>query len=115
MIQEALKGQALHQTVFEIVARHLDVERYRCFIFGSEASGENWPASDLDIGIMGEQAVDAIVLERIRDELEMVPSLRVFDVVDFADVSAEFRRVALKAVIPFNGKIAGAEGCSGAL
>ena len=108
MLLKALKGEDLHQAVFDVIARHLDVERYQCFIFGSEARNENWMASDLDIGITGEHAVNASVLECIREDLESLPSLRMFDVVDFYGVSPEFRSHALKSAVSLHGKIEGA-------
>lgn len=52
--------------------------------------------SDIDVGILGPRPVPGTVLQQIRDELERLRTLRVFDVVDFSGLDESFRTEALK-------------------
>jgi predicted nucleotidyltransferase len=78
----------------KIVRRHVPDPAYRIFLFGSRADGSAHERSDIDIGIEGPRPVPATALALIQEELEEAPTLYTIDVVDFARVSEEFRRVA---------------------
>jgi predicted nucleotidyltransferase len=91
-----LSGPALRQAIREVVARHLDLTTHEVYLFGSEAAGTANPRrSDIDIGILASAPVRPAVLQRIRDELEGIRTLRPFDVVDFRAVDDNFRLEAL--------------------
>jgi len=72
---------------------------YRAVLFGSRASGKARPASDWDIGILGPAALRGAIVQSIRDELDDLPTLHTFDVVDLMTVPEAFREAALKKVV----------------
>ena len=90
-----LAGDSLRFAIRESVQRFLDLERYQVFIFGSEASGVADRCSDIDIGILGPQPVPGRIMQRIREHLETLRTLRAFDLVDFSTVDDSFRTEAL--------------------
>lgn len=86
--------------VREVVRRHLPDSEYRVFLFGSRASGRARERSDWDIGILGPEDVPGHVMASIHDDLDEMPTLHHFDLVDLRSVSEAFRREALKDVRP---------------
>jgi len=103
----------LHQAIFDVLAKHLKTEpqdpsnrsgRTQYFIFGSEAAGTTFRSSDIDIGLWGPEPIPANTLENLREELENLPTLRTFDLVDFASVSEDVRAKALQNIIVAKGK-----------
>ena len=81
-----------------IVRRHLPDPAYRVFLFGSRAEGTAQPRSDIDIGIEGPGPVPREALALIEEELEEAPTLYTIEVVDFARVPENFRRVAIRRI-----------------
>jgi len=51
----------------------------KVFLFGSRARGDNWERSDIDLAISGG---DRVRFALDVDEIEIVPTLLMFDVVD---------------------------------
>ena len=94
----ALEGKALHEairiTVLAVLARHQ--AHAKVYLFGSEVAGPRRPASDIDVGLMGEGRLSVALCQRIEDELEELPTLRGFDVVDLVSVPEERRRKMLE-------------------
>lgn len=86
--------------VREVVRGHLPDPEYRVFLFGSRASGRARERSDWDIGILGPEDVPGHVMASIHDDLDELPTLHRFDLVDLHSVSETFRRQALKEVRP---------------
>ena len=76
----------------------------RIFIFGSRVklnsiSDNNFRLkSDIDIGIIAKDKISAKDLFLFYDQLESLPTLLKFDVVDFSDVSEDFKNEALKNI-----------------
>lgn len=83
-----------------IVRRHLPSDSYRAFLFGSRARGTAAPNADWDIGIEGPKELPGHVLQRILADLEDLPTLHSFDVVDMKTVSESFRRTAMSQTLP---------------
>jgi predicted nucleotidyltransferase len=83
----------------EVIRRHLPDPAYRIFLFGSRATGAAAARSDVDIGIEGPSPVPRSALAAIEDELEDAPTLYTIDVVDFARVPEQFRRVAQMRIL----------------
>lgn len=81
-----------------IVGKHVDLSQYKLFFFGSRVQGRGDERSDVDVGIEGPQGVPGHVMEEIREAIESLPVLYKIDIVDFYEVSDDFRRVALQAV-----------------
>jgi predicted nucleotidyltransferase len=81
-----------------MVRRHLPDPAYRVFLFGSRAEGTAHPRSDIDIGIEGPAPVPRKAMALIEEELEEAPTLYTIEVVDFARVPDNFRRVAVRRI-----------------
>ena len=79
-----------------------ELKEYAVFIFGSRADGTANQRSDIDIGILGKQALPAFIKLDIEEQFEEsnIP-LRV-DFVDFCKVDQAFKKEALKTVIVWN-------------
>jgi predicted nucleotidyltransferase len=92
----ALAGAPLRAAIREAVQKSLDLNVYKLFLFGSEASGMTDRCSDIDIGILGPQPVAGATLQRIREDLGTLRTLRLFDVVDFSRVDESFKDEALQ-------------------
>ena len=70
-------------------------ETHRIVLFGSRATGDASPRSDWDIGIVGPSPLDGALIERMREALDRLPTLRSFDVVDLSNVAPGLRQRAL--------------------
>jgi predicted nucleotidyltransferase len=88
--------EEIKQQIIRIIKAKLDLAHYKVFLFGSRTNGQAGERSDIDIGIDAESKIPAKMLERIKGALETIPTLKKFDVVDFKDVSPEFKEVALQ-------------------
>lgn len=76
------------------IRSHLPDPSYRIFLFGSRATSQHHPYSDVDIGIQGSSRVSVGVLSDIQEALiESDLPVRV-DVVDFLSVNPDFDRIA---------------------
>jgi predicted nucleotidyltransferase len=91
-----LEGHTLRVAIRETVQKFLDLNIYELFIFGSEALGIADRCSDIDVGILGPQPVSGAVMQRIREDLDTLRTLRPFDVVDFNRVDESFKAEALE-------------------
>lgn len=80
----------------QIVRRHLADSSYQILLFGSWATLEAMPPSDIDIGILGDAAVDPLVMAGIHEDIDNLPTLRKIDVVDLHEVDPRFRERVLK-------------------
>lgn len=88
--------EKLKKEILDIIGKHLDLSQYRVFFFGSRVSGGGNERSDIDIGIEGPRPVPAAAMSEIKEEIENLPTLYKIDIVDFKEVSPEFRQVALQ-------------------
>jgi predicted nucleotidyltransferase len=93
-----LSGGSLRAAIRTSLRKFLDPNVYDVFLFGSEASGVADRCSDIDIGILGPEPVPGSLMQRIRDDLETLRTLRSFDVVDFSFVDESFKAQALQHV-----------------
>lgn len=90
--------QKIKDNVLEAVQRHLDLNQYKLFFFGSRVAGKGNERSDVDLGILGEKPISAGIFSEIEDEIENIPVLYTIDIVDFNNVSEKFKQVALEEV-----------------
>lgn len=81
----------LLKRIVRIVRQHLPEASYRILLFGSWATLESLPTSDIDVGILGPGPVDELVMARIREEVDRLPTLRKIEVVDLWSVEDRFR------------------------
>jgi predicted nucleotidyltransferase len=86
----------------EIVLKHIDVQNYNVFLFGSRAVGNCSKFSDIDIGVMGTKPLDPRIIFEMEYELDesLVPYK--VDIVDFFYVDEAFKNMALKKIIEWN-------------
>lgn len=77
--------------IVEVIRRYLPDESYRILLFGSWATLEAAPTSDIDIAIDGAAAVDPAVMSEIREEIDQLPTLRKIQVIDVRHVHEGFR------------------------
>ena len=68
--------QKVRDKIIELAKKH-GVEKV--ILFGSRARGDNWERSDIDLAISGG---DRVRFALDVDEIEIVPTLLMFDVVD---------------------------------
>lgn len=90
---------SLARQVSAIVRQVTGDSAYRVFLFGSWASGEARERSDIDIGIEGPGPVDPEAMLEIRAACEALPTLYTIEVVDFAQVTPDFRKEAKSRVL----------------
>ncbi len=95
---EHYSEQRLREQVREIIGKYLDLKQYRIFFFGSRVEKTNTPRSDIDLGIEGPEEIPGDVRVKILEELEDLPTLYRFDLVDFKRVEAGFKKEALRSV-----------------
>lgn len=88
----------LKKELIEILAKYLDLDQYQIFFFGSRTRGDNFPRADIDIGIEGPKEIPAEIKLKIEEEIDQLPILYKFDVIDFRNVSERFKKEALKYI-----------------
>lgn len=74
------------------------------FIFGSRANHTARPTSDWDIGVISNREIRGAVMEKAREELEEIRTLHSFDLVNFANTSEDFRKIAMRKIEPLIGR-----------
>lgn len=92
--------EKLKKEIREIMGKHLDLTKYRLFVFGSRVSGKGTDRSDIDIGIEGKDPVPYGAMLAIKEEFENLPILYKVEIVDFKNVAPKFREVALEHTEP---------------
>lgn len=90
--------EKLKKQVLDIVARYLDIKKYKVFFFGSRVSGKGGERSDIDVGIEGPKAIPIEILAEIKEKIAQLPTLYSIDVVDFRTASKDFQKVAKKNI-----------------
>lgn len=95
---EFYPAEKLKKEILGIVGKYLDLSEYKIFFFGSRVKGANFPRADIDIGILGKKPVPTEMKFKIEEEIEELPTLYKFDLVDFFEVSKDFKKEALKSV-----------------
>ena len=82
----------------KIIFQFLDPKKYKVFIFGSRARGKARKYSDYDIGILGKRPLPSYLKVLIEEALEESNLPFKVDIVDFSNVSEDFKKVALKNI-----------------
>ncbi|TSC79082.1 MAG: DNA polymerase beta domain-containing protein [Parcubacteria group bacterium Gr01-1014_29] len=90
---EHYPSEKLKKEILASIAKHLSIENYRVFFFGSRVTGKNTERSDIDVGIEGPHAIPGHILMDIQDDLSELRMLYKIEVVDFAAVGEKFRSV----------------------
>ncbi|MEW6007899.1 MAG: nucleotidyltransferase domain-containing protein [bacterium] len=95
---EFYSAKKLKREILRIVDRYPEMAEYKVFFFGSRVAGNNFPRSDIDIGIEGAKEVPIEIKFKIEEDIERLPTLYRFEFVDFKKVSNDFKKEALKFV-----------------
>ena len=82
----------------QVIHRHLPASSYGILLFGSWARLDATPTSDINSAIVGNDPVDVVVMARIKEEIENLPTLRKIAVVDLEQVDDRFKDRAMSAV-----------------
>jgi predicted nucleotidyltransferase len=93
---EHYSEETLKSEIRKIIGRYLDLRRCRIFFFGSRVAGSHSERSDIDIGIQGPKEISGAIMVEIRDEIDKLPTLYRFDILDFGNVTTEFREAAMR-------------------
>ena len=72
------------------------MEGFKVFFFGSRVKGKPKKRSDFDIGILSSSKVNLKTFFRLEEKLESINTLYKIDLVDFSNVSDQFRNEAMK-------------------
>jgi predicted nucleotidyltransferase len=88
----------IKQWLKDVLEDNLRDISYRAFIFGSQANKTELIRSDIDVGILADNAIPAINFVRISNAIEDLPMLYKIDLVDFHNVEDRFKAVALKNI-----------------
>jgi len=86
----------------DIIWKHLDKQHYALFLFGSRATGNNAPHSDIDVGLLGENKVPSDKLSNIWEEIEESIIPYQVDVIDFHPTNENFCNIALRKIELWN-------------
>lgn len=87
--------QKLKKEITEIVGKYLNLSEYKIFFFGSRVSDKGDKHSDIDIGIEGSNQIPYEIMAKIKEDVENLSILYKIEIVDFKNVSSDFREVAL--------------------
>ena len=90
--------KALKDKIVSIINERLKLPHYKIFLFGSRVKGEATERSDIDIGIEALEEIPGNIMTEIRWDLDDLPILNKIDVVDFKNVSDDFKEVALQDI-----------------
>ena len=102
ILPDNLKG-VLSKAVIETIKKYIDTKEYKIFYFGSRVTGKCHDRSDIDIGILGLDPIQPQVIQRIEDQLrESLPTLLKIELVDFHNVSDDFKKVSLSEIESIN-------------
>lgn len=99
---EHVSQEKLQKSIKGVFDKHLKTNGYRIFFFGSRVKGDNSPRSDIDLGVEAEDRLSAKTKLMIEEELQNLPTLYKIDLVDFGNVSEDFKKSALKYSEPIN-------------
>lgn len=91
----------IEDNIKKIIFKHLSPKKYKIFVYGSRATGRARKWSDYDIGVIGNRPISTMTKVVIEDELEDSGVPVNVEVVDFHDVSQDFKRIALLKTIPW--------------
>ena len=88
----------IKKMIKQAIGMHLDLSKYKIFVFGSRVTGKGNDRSDIDIGVLGSRALSLSKLGAIKEAMEDLPILYKVDVVDFKRAGENFKKVALTKI-----------------
>ena len=87
--------QPILTRIVQVIRRYLPAESHRILLFGSWATLEASPTSDIDIAIEGATVLDSTVMSEIHEEIDKLPTLRKIQIIDIQQVHDRFRNRVL--------------------
>ena len=87
------------EEVKKLILDTLQGEKVKVVLFGSRARGEEYPASDVDVGLLSSGNLDKKKLVLLREKLEDLNIPYKVELIDLSQTSANFREEALKKVV----------------
>ena len=98
-----LPEKEIPQKAAEIIIKNLPDAKV--YLFGSRAKGTAKPYSDFDIAIEWKEKIPLHTMAKIREELDKLPTLKSFDLIDLKRVSGNFIETVRKTgVILYDGR-----------
>lgn len=88
------RKEEIKSMIKKVVSSHLSGE-YKLFLFGSQAGANELKRADIDVGIDAKRQLTVREESLIWNDLEDLPTLYKFDLVDFAKVDSGFKKIAL--------------------
>ena len=89
-------------TIQKIIGKHIDLSRCFVFLFGSRVGKNHQNTSDYDIGLYQGERIPRSTMAKIKADLEESRVEVTVDVIDFVQVSDEFKKFALKEIEIWN-------------
>jgi len=86
--------EEVKKKISHILKEELAGKEFSAFFFGSRVSGTATSRSDLDVGIEGSAPLPLEILRSIRARTDALRTLYTVDVVDFSNLSDDFKKVA---------------------
>lgn len=83
----------------ELVINSLKDEKVKIILFGSRSRRDDYPASDVDIGIIPSGQIGKRIITILREKIERLNIPYKVDIVNFSEVSPDFKREALKDAV----------------
>lgn len=90
--------EKLKKDILQIIGKYLDLSKHKVFVFGSRVTGRGSDRSDIDVGIEGKEEIPSMLMGKIKDEMEELPTLYKIDAVDFSKLSDKFKEVAREKI-----------------
>ena len=92
-------GNKYIQKIKELVLDYLKDEEVKIVLFGSRARKDSSIFSDVDIGVMSYGKLDETRLILLREKVENLNIPYKVEIVNFSEVSPEFKEEALREII----------------
>jgi len=92
-----VSDKIIKSKILQILAHKLDLRKYKVYLFGSRSYGNSNKWSDYDIGLEGNQPISRPIIAQINSDLAESSLPIHVDVVDFAQVSPDFKSLALES------------------
>lgn len=84
------------EAVRKIVLKNLKGYRAKVFLFGSQATGEAYRYSDIDVAILPLEPLPDLTFFNIREALQESNVIRTVDVVNMLEIDEKFRQRVIK-------------------
>lgn len=94
--------QEYFPVISKTIHKYLDFDKTYVFLFGSRAIGSEQHPSDIDIGLYTGETIPSHVMIDIQSDLEESRIPVKVDVVDFSNVTDNFRKIALEKIQIWN-------------